>query len=1398
MARTVGGFDAEFYLARNTDVAAAGIDPLTHYRRFGFREGRDPNAFFDALGYLARNPDVAAAGFEPLDHFNRFGFREGRAPSDRFNLQLYLARNTDVAAAGIDPLQHYLDFGRAEGRRAYSNTEARAFALFDQAFYLAQNTDVAAAGIDPFNHYLDFGTREGRNPNAFFDVLGYAARYPDVAATGINPLADYVISGARAGRVPSAAFDPAAYLALNTDVAAAGLEPLAHYLRFGIFEGRAIGRVAADAANDLAAVNEAVGRVGNAQVVGNVLRNDLIFVVDPTRGVIGIDGGALEVPVAGVYGSIVLGRDGRYTYTLNDDDPQTSLLRTGEVGVESFTYTIRDAAGRTDSATLTINVAGRDDALALRADVINTSEASVRFNVFDNDDGVGLTVRALQNDRFGVQPGELLSTAFGSVRVEADGGATFFQPGNGLEIGAGQTIAARFQYNVTDANGAFGFATVTVNQSRPATNTVSGTPGADTLFAFRSDTVVNGGDGDDVIQGSYGDDTLRGGNGNDTLTSLVGGRIDGANVSGRDVFRGGGGNDTIIGSGRDIAIFTGARNGYSVTRIDGVTTVRDVDLTDGDEGTDTLVGVRVIQFADADFLPNGENPGFFASGEGVADRAINVAGGGTVFSDSASQPPFFSMTPGPLPLAVLGTNGQPAPSWISYDAATLRLVIDANAAPLGLGSFALRPGPTLNDPVDPVRVFLYTPQAGDRVGTTPAERIEGTTGADRVFNLGRGDVVVASAGADVYARARNADYQGFSSPAAPVVDYSASPAGIVLDLVLGIATGGFAEGDIILGINSVVGSAFNDTIIAAVASADPTVIDPGAGDDIVFATADTSSVRVLGSLGADRIDSSASFLNVDVDYRTSTAAVSVNLVTNQNFGGFAEGDRLGRVGTLWGSAFDDTIVRAATAEGFSNGTTWGGNGNDRLIGASGFDQLNGEAGNDELRGGEGTDVLTGGAGADILDGGTGIDTARYEGFVGVTVDLLAGTGSGGDAQGDTLIEIENINGSQGSDTLLGDDRNNTLEGNGGDDRIFGRGGDDVIGLFALFGNNGSVDGGTGNDTLRGDLTLVDLTGGIARFNSSSVTVSNIENVELTSAGTIIGNNGVNIFGDEFGFYSGDLAYYGRGGNDVFYGGNGNDLFEGGTGADAINGRGGSDTATYATSTAAVRVDLRSGIGAGGEAAGDILTEVENLIGSAFNDILAGTANVTNSLSGEGGDDILLAIGGDALSGGAGADLLVGGTGDGGSGADLIVARAGGTNRATGGTGADTFIAATTGSTRLDATIVDFSQGEDRLDLSDLFTSPGVALTVVNVAARSAAGGAGLTITLDGLFAAGGEAVTGAILLSGVASTLGASSLVLSNGIAWETRIPADLPLGALIGPAFAAGGLDTMPNQFLV
>ncbi len=235
-------FDAAYYLAHNPDVAAAGANPLQHYLQYGWKEGRDPNAYFSTSWYLGRNPDVAAAGVNPLKHFENYGWREGRDPGPNFSLGKYLTANPDVKAAGIDPLQQFLVAGRAQGRVAIPVMPPLVVVppdpLVDRTWYLAQHPDVAASGEDASANYHRVGWTLGYNPDQWFDATYYLKVNPDVAAAGADPLAHFEAYGYREGRQPSLAFNDDKYLAANPDVAAVKLNPLVHYMTYGRAEGR--------------------------------------------------------------------------------------------------------------------------------------------------------------------------------------------------------------------------------------------------------------------------------------------------------------------------------------------------------------------------------------------------------------------------------------------------------------------------------------------------------------------------------------------------------------------------------------------------------------------------------------------------------------------------------------------------------------------------------------------------------------------------------------------------------------------------------------------------------------------------------------------------------------------------------------------------------------------------------------------------------------------------------------------------------------------------------------------------------------------------------------------------------------------------------------------------------
>jgi Ca2+-binding RTX toxin-like protein len=293
----------------------------------------------------------------------------------------------------------------------------------------------------------------------------------------------------------------------------------------------------------------------------------------------------------------------------------------------------------------------------------------------------------------------------------------------------------------------------------------------------------------------------------------------------------------------------------------------------------------------------------------------------------------------------------------------------------------------------------------------------------------------------------------------------------------------------------------------------------------------------------------------------------------------------------------------------------GGKGNDALVGAGGDDLLAGQDGSDSVAGGGGAfDFLVGAAGGDTLNGGAGIgDMADYFGAPGsVTVDLAAGTATGDGS--DTLIGVEDIDGSRFDDVITGNSASNFLYGEAGNDTLSGS--DGIDGLFGLDGDD-TLDGGTGEDFASYFYSsagvTVSVTAGTATGEGTD-TLANIEDVEGSrQADSLTGDAGPNVFWP--------LA-----------------------GNDAIDGSTGVDTVSYQFAQTGVTADLTNGTATG--EGSDTLTGIENLAGSGRDDNLTGDTG-SNVLHGLAGDD--------TLSGGDGDDTLIGNEGsdtlDGGVGTD---------------------------------------------------------------------------------------------------------------------------------------------------
>lgn len=188
-------------------------------------------------------------------------------------------------------------------------------------------------------------------------------------------------------------------------------------------------------------------------------------------------------------------------------------------------------------------------------------------------------------------------------------------------------------------------------------------------------------------------------------------------------------------------------------------------------------------------------------------------------------------------------------------------------------------------------------------------------------------------------------------------------------------------------------------------------------------------------------------------------------------------------------------------------------------------------------------------------------------------------------------------------------------------------------------------------------------------------------------------NGVVIEQGEGG--SGNDIILGNEANNHLYGNDGDDFLMGRGGGDRIDGGRGIDTVSYMDSASGVSVSIGNGgagLGFGGDAAGDYITDVEILQGSHHDDVLVGGTK-TIRIEGLGGDDY--------IDGGNGDDDIDGGDGDdtidGSNGKDILNGGAG-NDIYTGGNGKDVFVFSEIGGFD---TITDFKRKNDSIDISEI-------------------------------------------------------------------------------------------------
>jgi len=469
--------------------------------------------------------------------------------------------------------------------------------------------------------------------------------------------------------------------------------------------------------------------------------------------------------------------------------------------------------------------------------------------------------------------------------------------------------------------------------------------------------------------------------------------------------------------------------------------------------------------------------------------------------------------------------------------------------------------------------FTASASGSNFTGGNGNDTFAGGAGIDQFWGEAGDDVMFTSAGADLLEGQADADTF--------------------------IVTDGFGNATIIGGDDATTGINY-DTIDLSAVTNPVTILFTGNGSGTIT---DTGTGIALTFSGIERL-----ILNENSDLVDATAnGVAIDIIAaggNDSIAGGSGDD------VLDGGQGHDTLMGGSGAD-----LLIGGSGNDSLQGGSGDDLLTGEDGNDTITGGLGGDTLVGGDGQNVLSGGEGNDSlvgdnadiggfSQLQGDAGAdTLDGSAGlwdiadyfssdaailvnlqdtlAEAGGHAEGDVLIGIEQVDGSNlHNDTIIGDDGGMVLRGWGGDDSISGGDGDD-----SLFGDEGNdtLTGGAGNNLMQGgaDADSFIITDGFGNDTiiggDTFTTGQNFDTIDLSAlsnpvvvvftgpnAGTItdsISGGVITFSGIEQLILSGqdDLvdATLDSGNTDIVAGG-GNDTILLGGGADVVQGQDGSD------------------------------------------------------------------------------------------------------------------------------------------------------------------------------------------------------------------------------------------------
>ena len=493
-----------------------------------------------------------------------------------------------------------------------------------------------------------------------------------------------------------------------------------------------------------------------------------------------------------------------------------------------------------------------------------------------------LTGGAGADELFGGSDNDTLSGNDGNDTLDGGAGNDNLNGGAGADILDGGAGNDRASYSSAAAG-------VTADLQTPSDNTgdalgdtytsieiLEGSQHNDSLRGAQDNDTLFGRDGNDELLGRDGNDTLYGGAGDDTL--------DGG--AGNDILYGGAGADVLIGG-------TGVDTASYITSAAGVIFSTAAGGTGGDAAGDTYSSIerfygsshndQITGGASADFL-NGLAGNDIINGEGGADRLYGSAGNDTLNGGAGND-----LLVGGAGADVL--NGGTGIDRAVYTSSATGLTINLINTSLSTGSASgdtyisveWVQGSTHDDTFvgDGNANVLFGLAGNDTIdggagndrlyGGDGADTINGGDGADLIYGNGGSDILNGGASNDLFFASLGGDTYNDTSGTLDTIFYFQSNAAVNIDLLNG-GTGGFAQGDSYSGIERIIGSFYDDTILGTAANE---TFFGGNGDDIFNGRAGND--RLYGGSGDDtfQFDTSLSGSNTVFDFTAGAGSVDV-------------------------------------------------------------------------------------------------------------------------------------------------------------------------------------------------------------------------------------------------------------------------------------------------------------------------------------------------------------------------------------------------------------------------------------------------------------------------------------------------------------------------------------------